>query len=543
MTVLDLGLPQAAFHAPITGTVPANQVLHVGVTFKINQAALNKLGSANKARIGNKLDAKSLANLLGISDQVYQKVKAFFGIENATLQIGKLRTNLTIDAKSSLFARLLQTRFVTHKLKNRTYYTPDPSKPPLVPNVIADNILAVTGLDNYSQPPQHLTLPGHLQSLAPKRTRADCQSQSTMIIPSEVAHAYGYDQFWKAGWHGEHMTVNLVELDGFDSGDISNYFQCVSFTGTLDSFNVDGNAPAPGGETTLDVDMIAGLAPASHIIVYQTDVSGDQNSDAWTQVNDELQQIIDDNADNKDSASVVSISLGMAEEYMTPANFKAIDQSLYLLTNVERMTVFVSSGDCGAFMSHTYGDLSVSFPASDPWAVSVGGTTLQLDASGRRADEIVWSDGSDTSNCHNQWGSGGGLSQVFPRPTWQSTIGATNQSSNDARQLPDIAAVAYNLAVYYQGKWIPVNGTSAATPIWTAGMMLVNQGLLEKKGEYFYGPGTFYQVASNTDGFQPYYNITRGNNLYYQATPGRNLCTGLGSPNLPDIFNVLYKNS
>jgi kumamolisin len=544
MTVLNLNLPQAALHAPITGTVPANQILHVGVTFKINQAILNKLGSTNKIKIGDKLDAKALANLLGISDKTYQEIKTFFGVENATLHLGKLRTNLTIDGKASLFANLLQTRFVTHKLKNRTYYTTDPSKSPMIPKVIADTILAITGLDNYSQPPQHLVRSGPLQPRASKRTHADCQPQSNMIIPSEVAHAYGYDDpFWKAGWHGEHMTVNLVEIDGFDPEDINNYFQCVGFTGKLDTFTIDGNAPAPGVETTLDVDMIAGLASASHMIVYQTDVN--QSNDVWTQVNDELQQIINDNADNKNSTDVVSVSLGRVEQDMTPDDIKAIDQSLYLLTNAEHMTVFVSSGDCGAFASGIYGDLSVDFPASDPWAISVGGTTLQLDTGSKRADEIVWSDGSNTSTCKHQWGSGGGLSQVFPRPTWQSTLSTKNQYSQDTRQLPDIAAVADNLAIYYQGQWIAEGGTSAATPIWAAGMMLVNQGLIEKKKVYFYGPKTFYEVASSssTNGFQPYYNVIQGNNLYYPATPGRNLCTGFGSPNLPDFFNILYSQT
>jgi len=420
MTPLDLGIPKTALDAPMTGTIPDTQILHVGVTFKTNQAVLDKLGKQGKTTPGEKQDAGTVANQLGISDETYQKIKTFFGIENATVKMGKLRTNITIDAKAGSFAHLLQTRFVIHKLDDRTFYTPDPTKPPMLPKSIADQILAVTGLDNYSLAPQHLALP--TQPLAPKRANADCQAGPNTILPSQVAHAYGYDQLAKQGWHGENMTINLVEIDGFDPNDISNYFQCVGFTGKLESKNIDSDtSPAPGGEATLDLDMIAGLAPASHIIVYQTDISRAQTfEDVWTQVNDALQQIIEDNADNKDSAGVVSISLGMAEKYMTPGNLKAIDQSLSVLTQVEHMTVFISSGDCGAYTSHVYKDLSVSFPASDPFAVSVGGTILSVNNNGDRANETVWSDGTDLSKCHNQWGSGGGLSEAFmQRPKWQ----------------------------------------------------------------------------------------------------------------------------
>jgi kumamolisin len=68
------------------------------------------------------------------------------------------------------------------------------------------------------------------------------------------------------------------------------------------------------------------------------------------------------------------------------------------------MTVFVASGDCGAFADEVYGDLSVSFPASDLWAVSVGGTELSVNGQHNRADEVAWSDGLNPLKCKNSWG-------------------------------------------------------------------------------------------------------------------------------------------
>ncbi len=276
--------------------------------------------------------------------------------------------------------------------------------------------------------------------------------------------------------------------------------------------------------------MIAGLARSIHIVDYETGPVSDY--DTWSQVNDELQQILSDNTNNANSGSVVSISLGMDESDMAGSDLRAIDQSLRELTQVEHMRVFIASGDCGAFATGIYRDLSVSFPASDPWATAVGGTVLRITGDQNRANEIAWSDGSNTSRCQNQWGTGGGLSQFYGRLNWQS--GASH------RQIPDVAAVAYNLAVYFQGQWGAVGGTSAAAPIWAAGMALVNQGLMAQRHKFTADPQIFYAVARGDGGQQAYFDITQGNNLYYQAGPGWDYTTGLGTPNLANFYQALF---
>jgi kumamolisin len=553
LTPLNLGLPAQALNAPITGTVPANQNLHVSITFKINQDQLNKAtgnGSSANSNSGKTINSNDLAKKIGISDSTYAKIKQYFGVQNITLKLNKLHTNLTVDAKSSTFARLLHTSFVYHKLDGRTYYTPDPAHLPKIPQFIANDILSITGLDNYSTPPQtgFSLLPQKTTraqgyqtrsiSSGSKRANADCQVDSQEeVLPQTVAHAYGYDQFYHAGWTGQNMTVNFVEIDGFVPSDLENYFSCVNYKGRFQYANVDTDAPAAEGEANLDIEMVAGLDANANINVYQTDISQAQtDSDVWTQVNDELQAIINNNSNNTPPGSVVSISLGGAEQGLTSTNFSAIDQSIEVLTKAEHMTVFVSSGDCGAFGSRVYRDLATDFPSTDPWAVAVGGTILQPTSSGNRGSEIAWSDGSNTSKCTNQWGTGGGLSSVFKRPSWEQASNLINQQSNGARQTPDVAAIAYNLPIYFQGQWQAVGGTSAAAPIWAAGLLLLNQGIISKKHEFYYGPTLFYQVYDHPGKFHPFYDVTRGNNLYYRAGPGWDYTTGLGTPNLVDFY-------
>ena len=531
---IDLGIPSQALNSPVIGPLPGATKLHVRVTFKVSQNVMNKLSSDIHPHQRSRLE--NLANQIGISDATYQQIKSFFNLQGIVLNLSKLHTNLSIDAKASTFARLFQTHFVVHRYNGRKFFAP--ATPPKLPRFLADSMAAVTGLDDYSSAPQHaLTLsPGHPRSA--RTPGQDCYPLQDTLLPKEVAHAYGFDTLWNHGWHGEHMTVNLVEIDGFYQDDIQNYFDCINFQGNLNVVSVDAAPTQALGETALDIEMVAGLARSVNIVDYQTD--GNADGDIWSQVNDELQQIINDNTGNANAGDVVSLSLGSAEGDITGNDRTAIDQSLRLLTQVEHMRVFVASGDCGAFTDGIYRSLSVSFPASDPWATSVGGTILQVNGGSNRANEVVWSDASNLSRCKNQWGSGGGNSQDFTRPGWQDASGVNNQYSNgNHRQLPDVSAAAYALAVYFDGQWGAVGGTSAAAPIWAAGMALVNQGLVQQIGKFTASPQLFYIVNQGWPGMHPYYDVTRGNNLYYPATPGWDYASGLGTPNLWDFFYAL----
>src|SRR5260370_12624539 len=99
---------------------------------------------------------------------------------------------------------------------------------------------------------------------------------------SGVGRGRGYNTIYQRGWHGEYMPINLVETDGSYPDDIHNHLGCSHFKGHLSFINVDGGPSDAEGESTLDVQMVAGLAPAASIKVYQADGNGD---DPWTQVN------------------------------------------------------------------------------------------------------------------------------------------------------------------------------------------------------------------------------------------------------------------
>jgi kumamolisin len=528
---LNLGIPAAALQSPVKGPLPDAMMLHIGFTFKVDPQVLN-LVSQQPLQPGQPSNLEQFARRLGIDDATYQKIKNFFNAKGLVLQLSKLRTYLSVDAKAGTVARLLQTRFVIHQYKGRTFYAP--TMAPKVPTFLANSIASITGLDNYSKPPVHalhFSLPQG--SRVSQRTALDCSPADQTLTSADVAGAYGYNTLWQRGLHGENMTINLVETDGSDQDDIQNYFGCIHFKGHLSFVNIDGGPSDAEGESTLDIQMAAGLAPASSIVVYQTD--GNASDDPWTQVNDELQKIIDNNTNNANAGSVVSISLGIDEADISSDDVRALDSSLEQLTKVEHMTVFVSSGDCAAYADETYGDLSVSFPASDPWAVAVGGTDLTVNDQHNRTDEVAWSEFPNIFKCKNSWGTGGGNSSLFHRPAWQRANGVNNKYSQNARQLPDLSAVADNLANYFQGQWGAVGGTSAAAPIWAAGQALVNEDTIGHLGTFGYAPSFYYAVADKNAGGSAYYDVTSGNNLYYPATTGWDYATGLGTPNLANF--------
>src|SRR2546423_13346372 len=274
-TTIDLGLPPAALKSPVVGPLSDNTQMRVGITFKVSQSVLDHFDH-QKIQPGMRSNLENFANQIGIDDAPYQKIKDFFNIGGVGLKLSKLRTHLTITAKAKTFARLLQTRFVIHRLNTRPFFAP--ATPPKLPKFLVDSIAAITGLDNYSTPPQTGHSYQHFKQASSKRRPGqDCNPPGQTLLPKEVAHAYGYDQLWNHGWHGENMTVNLVEIDAFDQNDVQNYFDCINFQGKLDVADIDGAPTQAIGESTLDIEMVAGVARSVHISEHET--AGHLNND------------------------------------------------------------------------------------------------------------------------------------------------------------------------------------------------------------------------------------------------------------------------
>src|SRR5438270_4226823 len=170
----------------------------------------------------------------------------------------------------------------------------------------------------------------------------------------------------------------------------------------------------------MDLELIAGLAPRAQILDYQAD---GQSAPFAQELVDVFNRVASDH-----KVQVLSVSYGTFEDAFSSSELAAVNKSLRTLA-AEGISVFISSGDCGAFTQRLPHIAVVAFPASAVYSIAVGGTHLQVNDSNVRTSETVWGAGDDLPVCSNNWGSGGGVSENtdFKRPSWQAGIGTTTK--------------------------------------------------------------------------------------------------------------------
>ena len=281
------------------------------------------------------------------------------------------------------------------------------------------------------------------------------------------------------------------------------------------------------GEVMMDVQIVATLCSAASISVYYA--SFDQKG--WVDLVERV---------SGDQPVALSISYGLAEDSpdWEPAALQAINQALQAAAMMG-ITVCVSSGDDGSGCDMSDSRGHVEFPGCSPFVLSVGGTMIS-------DEEVVWwqSPGRRTGN-GNSGATGGGVSTIFPRPSWQTIdIASINSTSIKGRIVPDVAALAGPplYALILLGQSAPNGGTSASAPVWTSLVGRINAALPAAKKQRFLPP-LLYQNNVGTQGFT---DITSGNNAShpkpgkgYAAGRGFDAVSGWGVPNGEKLLSVL----
>ena len=274
-----------------------------------------------------------------------------------------------------------------------------------------------------------------------------------------------------------------------------------------------GDTGGPDTEVGLDIEVVGAIAPGADIAVYFA-----PNTDAGFL--DAINQAVNDKVNKP---SVLSISWGGPESTWTAQSLQSFNSALQAAAAVG-VTVCVACGDNGSTDGVTDGLDHVDFPASSPYALACGGTTLELSGTSI-SSEVVWNDLSS-----NEGATGGGISATFPLPSYQANAKvppSDNPGNFVGRGVPDVAGDAdpntgYNVQV--DGSNFAVGGTSAVAPLWAGLIALLNQSLGKSVG---YLNPTLYQNGENGS----FRDITSGNNGDYKAGTGWDACSGWGSPN------------
>jgi kumamolisin len=379
-----------------------------------------------------------------------------------------------------------------------------------LPSSLDGVIEAVLGLDSRPQAEAHF------------RVRPAASTASS-FTPTQVASLYGFPASTGLG-----QCVALIELGGgFRPADLDTYFKGLGVSSpTVTAVSVDhaqntptGAANGPDGEVMLDIEVVGAIVPQATIAVYFA-----PNTDAGF-----LDAITTAIHDTTNKPQVLSISWGGAESTWTSQAMTAMDDAFQAASTLG-ITVCIASGDNGSSDGVTDGSDHVDFPASSPFALGCGGTSLKATPSAI-SGEVVWNDGAGGG------ASGGGISTFFATPTWQANLVAiTTQGTREPvgmRGVPDVAGNAdpetgYDVRV--DGADSVIGGTSAVAPLWAALLTRLNQ--LSGTPVGLVNPKLYLAPAALRD-------ITSGNNGDFAAAAGWDACTGLGSPNGAALRGVI----
>lgn len=387
------------------------------------------------------------------------------------------------------------------------------SGPLRLPAELDGVVVAVLGIDDR---PQARTM---------LRIRRDDAGGPSFPVP-QLATVYRFPE----GTDGTGETVAIIELGGgYTRQDLESYFGGLQIpVPRVHSIGVDGGSNAPGEDTrvdtevTLDIEVVGALAPGADIAVYFAPNTDRGFLDAISRA-----------THAHPAPAAISISWGQSEDRWTGQSRTAMDEALADATALG-ITVCTAAGDGGSDDGQQDGRPHVDFPSSSPHALGCGGTHLVADEAGTVVSETVWNGGTSGG------ATGGGVSDVFPLPQYQSGAGVpTRHGGGTGRGVPDVAAdadPASGYQVLVAGQPRVVGGTSAAAPLWAALIARLGQALGRPPAP---GPIAYYAGTAAGQPVRGFRDITSGDNGDYRAGPGWDACTGLGVPDGAALLAVL----
>jgi subtilase family serine protease len=589
VAVLAFAAPAALAAGPVAqatrvGPVPHQQQLQLVLPLNANLAGLQSFARSvttpGSPDYGRYESISTLAGRFGATTATSSRVVDYMRAAGAT-DVKLDATRLFVDATMSAprAAHVFGTGLaVFHAARLGRFVAPTGAA--RVPAALRGLVTTVVGLDTRS-------LTGSSYAHATKGVRAAAKSgvkahaaaaqpsSATQLsgtpagcgpalavsgfTPAQYETAYGFSPLFASGLHGEGERVALIEIDGFRPTDITSFASCFGLgVPPIHGFGVGvKHALPPGGEATLDVEVLDAAAPAlKGIDVYETKPSASATLRALTAP---LQN-------RGFKPQVISASLGLCEPDVFLAiglrGLRSVEASLAMAAG-SGISFLASSGDQGSadcvdLTGAPVDRLAVNYPSSSPWVTGVGGTNFALTPANTIAAQIVWNDAALQPGA----AGGGGTSQLFKRPSYQKGTVKKNR-----RFLPDVSMLA-DIAPGYTvfcsatpdcvnsentNPWQTVGGTSAATPLLAGGLALVDESqrlngrrdvgfanpLLYKIGRNRSLRGrVFSDVTAFSNDIGPF--ITRRHRSLgcCKAGPGFDRASGWGSVNLTGLAQV-----
>jgi kumamolisin len=514
------------------GRVAPTERLSLALTLPLrNQAALDdllkRLYDPNDPLHGKYLTTQQFQDQFSPTQADYDKVITYARAQGFLVKgLHANRTLLDVEAPASVVESVFHLQMHRYQAQNgRQFYAPDAE--PMLPAEIAPHLGGVIGLDNAAVPEPNLHGPIPSGGIGQPQSGIG-SGPNGGLTPSDIKTAYGLSN---TALNGTGETLALFELNGYAASDITAYEQQFGLPAVpLQNVLIDGFAGNPiyvaNGkdvskevlEVTQNIELMTALAPhARKILVYEGPNSGDIASYDLTIVH------IFDRIASDNLAREISSSWSTYEQYVTTPTINS-ENAAFQQMAAQGQSIFVASGDTGA-TAWAYD------PASQPYVVSVGGTTLRVNSNHTYQSETTWNH------------SGGAISAIWSRPNYQTGVGA----SNTMRNFPDVALNADPNTGYaiYQGGWLNVGGTSCAAPLWAAFAALVNQQRIANgTAPLGFANPDLYAIAESANYSKDWHDIAdNSSNGLYKATTGYDNATGWGSFNGTYLLHDLTRQT
>jgi kumamolisin len=456
------------------------------------------------------LSHRELAERFGADERDMETVEQFASAHGLTVaHRDPARRMIQLRGRAEQFAAAFRVIMQMYEAQGRVFRAREGTIQ--VPPHFLDMVTGVFGFDHRPQAVPHFRVK---QSGGPGGAAPRAVSGPS-FNPTDLANLYQFP----AGVNGAGETIGIIELGGgYTPDDLQTYFGQVGINPapSVTSVSVDGGQNQPGdpsgadGEVELDIDVAGAVAPGANQKVYFAPNTDQGFLDAITQ------------AVHDQDVTIISISWGQAESGWTAQALTSFNQAFQDAAALGK-TVFAAAGDNGSTDGQSDGQDHVDFPASSPYVVGCGGTTLRT-SGGQITSETVWNE-----QASGEGATGGGVSAVFALPDYQQNAGVPSApTAQGGRGVPDVAADAdpvtgYNVLV--DGQPTVVGGTSAVAPLYAGLFALINQNLHAqgKPRAGFVQPVLYANAPAFND-------ITQGNNGAFSAGPGWDATTGLGSP-------------
>ena len=439
---------------------------------------------------------------------------------------------------------------------------------PSLPSAFRGVVMAIGALNDFRPRPHGIT-----RSVRPHFT-SDISGKH-FLAPDDFATIYDIQGLYSSGINGAGEAIAVMgQTDLSTDSNHNNEYD-------VQTFRSASNLPV----ASLQVILVPGQSDPGSTTADQDEANLDLEWSGAVARNAKLIYVYSKNAlftstqyaVDQDLAPVISISYGLCEAQFSSTDVATLT-AMGKQANAQGQTIVSSSGDAGPAdcdfstdpnnpvksATHGYG---VDVPASLPYVTGMGGTEFSDgDSTGGTQywsatnngnngsaisyiPEMVW---NDTAADGFLAATGGGVSTLFTKPSWQTGAGVP---ADGQRDVPDLALSS---SADHDGYLIcsrsscvtgyrrsdqtlnVIGGTSAAAPTFAGIVALLDQQTNQPQGNV--NPVLYGLAAGASTAF---HDITTGDNMVpctqgtkdcpaggmigYSAGPGYDLTTGLGS--------------